>query len=80
MSTIGTRPVRDQPQPKPEVLPQVAAQGGGPEVVGPDETWPGEGMEIALRLSEPQVGQGALVSLMRESFSKVRSQLLQWNS
>jgi len=76
----GTRPAGDQPQPKPEVLPQVAAQGDGPEAAGPDETWPGEGTEIALRQSAPQVGQEALVSLMLESFSKVWSQLRQWYS
>jgi len=76
----GTRPAGDQPQPKPEALPQLAAQGGGPEADGPEATWPGEGTEIALRQSAPQVGQGALVSLMLESFSKVWSQLLQWNS
>jgi hypothetical protein len=68
------------PQPKPDVLPQVAAQGGGPEAAGPEETWPGEGMEMALRQSAPQSGQGVLVSLMLESFSVVLPQLVQQNS
>jgi len=61
-------------------LPQVAAHGGGPEADGPEETCPGEGMEIALAQSAPQVGQGALASFMLESFSKVLSQVVQRNS
>jgi len=61
-------------------LPQVAAQGGGPEAAAPEETWPGEGIEIALAAGLPQSGQGCALSLILLSFSKVWSQLLQWYS
>jgi len=74
----GARPAGNQPQPNPEVLPQVAAQGGGP--AGPELTCPRAGTQIIFGPAWPHPGHGCSVSAMRQSFSKVRSHAGQWNS